>query len=273
VPFTGVINFMLIGGSTAFTAGDQFTFDAAYYDGAFWKVVAIGPWSFSVQQIQPVIGPIYYASFKVPFNNGQIAFLITNAWSEFYMTPDSNAYNAAGEDYFDNMYYDGPADGTDYLVNLALETQHGVVTDPNPSYSYEWLNGTTVETQTGEHFPVNLIPFGTLQLVNELDVNGNIVYQNGIPQQYYSFTVGTNDPLDTATPYLGTYIELRVEQNTQYNPRAGAVMSDSFITVDLGVPPGYTPAPTDFISPPPAPGPTPAPNPGPTETETTVPGQ
>jgi hypothetical protein len=250
VPFVGEIEFTILQGTIPFVAGDQFTFFSSYDSGATWKITAIGPWTFSVQMTSPTISQLWYAKFKVPFNNNQISFIIENSWSDFYMTQDPYSYSSADEDYLDLFYFDGPADGTDYCVNLNLETQHGVVTDPEPNV----------------HFPIQYSPIGTLQLVNDLDLDGNIQYLNGAPLQFYQFLA------NPATASLGSYIELRVEQNAQYNSRAGTVMADSFVVVDLGSPPEYTPAPTPAPTPTSGtPAPTPAPSPSTQTEDVTIP--
>lgn len=158
-------------------------------DGDVWEVTAIGPWKFQVQQTVPALGPLYYASFKIPFDNGKIAFTIDGDWTPYYLLTDPGSYaGLLGQAH----------DVSDFLVNLDLKTQHGVLTDPVPS----------------NHAPMQLIQFGKIK---------KAVNEHG---EYYTFVLDN-------IPKKNTYVELRIEQNAQYNPHVSVTATDFLSIVQI----------------------------------------
>ena len=167
--------------------------------GDVWKVVATGPWSFSVQKNGT--GPIWFTNFKETFNNGEISFIIDRTWIEYYLIPDGDTYSIF------------PLDPTDFMVGLNLTTEHGVVIDPSPPLHRPMefvIDGFLVEVDS-QQVVIPEQPIGTVQQVIESGITGD--------QPYYTFTL-------TSTPLRGTYVELRVEQTGQLNPWFHASFSD-----------------------------------------------
>jgi len=181
-------------------------------DGDIYLIAAVGPWLFLVQKILPTLEPkLAYASFKQVFDNGAISFQIDRQWTPYYMVPDNNTYSSYTEAY--NLYPFINNDPTDYLVNLDLKTEHGVMSDP---------------TSDGRHFPVELISIGkiiknrdqtlTNQISAVVDSNGITIYPD-FKADYYEFVL--ND-----IPIRGTYYEIRVEQNNGLNPTVRTTIWD-----------------------------------------------
>jgi hypothetical protein len=186
-------------------------YDAAA-DGDIYLVAAVGPWLFTVQKIFPTLSTsVTYASFKDVYDDGQLSFQIDRAWTPYYMVPDNNTYTSYTEAF--NLYPFIVNDPTDYLVNLGLKTEHGVVTDPLPD---------------GRHFPVELQSIGKItkkrdqgltdKLSAIIDSTGATIYPD-FKGDYYEFVL--ND-----IPIRGTYYELRVEQNGGFNPIVRATVFD-----------------------------------------------
>lgn len=89
-----------------------------------------------------------------------------------------------------NQGLSAPPDPTEFQLNVSLMTEHGVITDPNPPFSAPIQN-----------------TFG--KIFQQSDVNG----------LYYVFQLAN-------TPNRGTYIELRIDQNDQYNQSVACHMVD-----------------------------------------------
>jgi hypothetical protein len=156
-----------------------------------WTVTAISDKVTNVTgSINGDSGKAYY---RQRYDNGKIAFTIKNTYLPYYMTPDNPTsgpdvgktatYSDVDFNMFNVFTFGGSRDTQDYLVNLNLTSTHGISDDFN--------------TQPTSYFddPVDVVPFGNI-IVNK--------------DRQYFFEL-------TDTPLLGTVIEFRVEQNTQYN--------------------------------------------------------
>lgn len=181
-------------------------------DGDIYLIAAVGPWLFTVQKIFPTLETkVTYASFKEIYDDGQISFQIDRTWTPYYMVPDNNTYMSHTEAF--NLYPFINNDPTDYLVNLDLKTEHGVVTDPSGD---------------GRHFPIELQSIGKIvkkrdqaltdSLTAIVDSNGATIYPN-FEGDYYEFELNE-------IPIRGTYYEIRVEQNNGFNPTVRATIFD-----------------------------------------------
>lgn len=93
-----------------------------------------------------------------------------------------------------------PSDPTDFQVNLLTATEHGALIDPSPTI----------------HKPVELTPFG---VIKRREIDGK--------SEYYFV-------LDSI-PRVGTYIEFRVDENDQFNPRAGIAITDQVTILSYAV--------------------------------------
>lgn len=164
-------------------------------DGNLWQIVATGLFSASVQQVHPITGPIEQAIINEPFDNGKIAFTLRPSWVEYYFTHDTGSYVA-----YDMLPYDlgEPLDEADFWPSVELKTEHGKVIDPQPPL----------------HGPVQFNPFGELK---QREVNG-------APQ--YIFVLAT-------APSAGSFVELRVEQAKQLNPRLQLSMHEHLRIVQV----------------------------------------
>jgi len=159
--------------------------------GNVWKITAVSFQSVKVQQVLPFVGPVSYAYLNVPFDNGKIQFTLTSNWLPYYFVPDGNSYLTYDLSAFGPELTNRVEDRTDYYVDMSVVTEHGVVVDPAPP----------------THRPVELTSIGKIQ---QTLVNGLPVYQfvlNDIPQR-------------------GKYIELRIEQALQYNPRVNVTIDE-----------------------------------------------
>lgn len=169
--------------------------DVVIYPGAddleTWTITAIADKVMSVTgSINGDSGKAYY---RQRYDNGKIAFTIKNTFLNYYMTPDNPTsgpdvgetatYSDVDFNMFNVFTFAGSRDTQDYLINLNLTSTHGISDDFN--------------TQPTSYFddPVSVVPFGNIIVTKD--------------RQYF-FEL-------TDTPLLGTVIEFRVEQNTQYN--------------------------------------------------------
>lgn len=167
-------------------------------DGDYWRVTAIGPWSFKVQKNET--GQIWFAYFKSVFDNGQISFIIDKVWSDYYLVLDSNTYDPL---------LSPPGDVTDFLVDRTIVTEHGVVVDPVPPKHRPMEFVMNAVDIGGEHYPSFTI--GRVKQITETMISG--------PANYYAFVLDE-------VPGRGTYVELQVEQNGQLNPWVNANIKD-----------------------------------------------
>ena len=167
-------------------------------DGYTWEIKSNGFFSATVQQLTPIVGPIENAYLNEAFDNGKIAFELKAPWTEYYFINGSNSYVAYDLLPYDESLYDGPPDEADFWPDVDAKTQYGVTSDPLPPV----------------HAPIQLVALGELRqrLVN------------GAPQ--YIFELYT-------TPPRGSYVELRIEQAKQLNPRLQLVMHESLNIVQL----------------------------------------
>lgn len=183
-----------------------------------WTIRALSQYLFSVTgsisgqlpNISPLGGTTdYKALYGRRFDNGKIAFTIKNTFQAYYMTPDMDDYASIDLSLFDVFLYNGARDYTDFLPNLGIQTEHGVITDPNPPL----------------HNPVELTPFGKIKLVAE--TNNAITPPKS--QQYYVFEF--NEP-----PARGTLVELRAEQNDQFNTMVSVDIDENIRLLERYIP-------------------------------------
>lgn len=187
---------------TSKAAMDSIAIDVSATNGDVWQITAVGMWKFTVQKITPTLGPIEYASFKQPFDNGEIAFTIDRTWSDYYLTQDPNGYPTYDLDLYSFFPYSGTLEATNFFPSLETRTEHGVVVDPSPP----------------NYAPVELVPFGKVKKKIEVTAFGDM--------DYYVFEL--ND-----IPARGAYVELRIEQNNQFNPRVHCAIEDQVNFTDL----------------------------------------
>lgn len=171
--------------------------DVSTVNGDIWEISAIGNWNFKVQQVYPVISAIDYAYFKLPFNNGRISFTIEPTWFDYYLSQDPNSYEPL---------IGIPNDRTHFLVNLFVRTEHGVIVDPVPSI----------------HAPVEMISFGKIEKVKDDSLN----ITADIDKEYYRFVLNSIPP-------RGTYIELKIEQQSQFNHWFNMNITDSLVITQV----------------------------------------
>ena len=179
-------------------------------DGEKWTMLAIAPNALSVTG--SITGNSGKAFYRKRYDNGKIAFTIKTTFLPYYMVPDNPqpplpsppvgdtaTYSDIDFDLFNVFTFAGSRDTQDYLINLNLSSTHGISDDFN--------------SQPISYFddPVDLTPFGTISV----DKN----------KKYY-FEL-------TDTPPLGSVIEFRIEQNTQYNTWVQVQMKETLIINDI----------------------------------------
>ena len=112
---------------------------------------------------------------------------------------DTATYSDVEYDLFNVFTFAGSRDTQDYLINLNLTATHGVADDFN--------------SQPISYFddPVDLSPFGTISVDKD---------------RLYYFELTDTQP-------LGSVLEFRIEQNTQYNTWVEVHMTESLIINDI----------------------------------------
>jgi hypothetical protein len=183
-------------------------------DGNVWTLTAVGFQTLQVQQTAPTVGPIEYAYLNRRFDNAKIAFTLKNTWLDYYFVQDANSYIAYDVTLYDLEPHGEPLDAADFWPSLDIKTEHGVVDDPVPPL----------------HAPV--------ELVEDIDLGASIVTRRiGIIEQVAVATlVGSATKYQFVlddVPRRGTYIEVRVEQARQHNPRANVSIVDQFTMIEL----------------------------------------
>lgn len=136
--------------------------------------------------------------------NGEFEITVVNSSTFTYRVNSDAAASATG-----TMYASAQLDPTHFFVNLLVETEHGVVTDPNPPI----------------HAPVTMmysstVPLGIITKVSEYNP------ATETNEDYYQFVM-------SEIPPFGSYIELRIEQQNQYNPWAEFSLSECLQIVDI----------------------------------------
>lgn len=203
-------------------------------DGSQWQIVADGFQSVTVQQIFPIVGPIEHAVINIRFDNGKIAFTLKNTWLDYYFVQDSDSYIAYDVSMLDLEQYGEPLDAADFWPSLELRTEHGVVTDPLPPLHDPVL--FTGIFQTSEVAGYDMVPYE----LEEYDSDGNVseyIRPLGVIRQVLVDTLQGPKPtyefyLDSIPP-RGTYIEVRLEQARQYNPRVNVSITEAFAFIEV----------------------------------------
>jgi len=214
-------------------------------DGNTWLIKASGYQSVTVQQILPITGPIEHAAINIPFDNGKIAFKFKNTWLDYYFVQDSDSYIAYDISMFELEHYGEPLDSADFWPSLELKTEHGVIADPvSPLHAPVEFIGIFQSSNIAGY---DLVPYD----LDEYDADGNVseyIRPLGVIRQVQVSTLQGLKPTYEfyfdRIPVRGTYIEIRVEQARQYNPRVNVSILDVF---------GFTEI-TDVIGPGPGPG-------------------
>lgn len=166
--------------------------------GSIWQLVADGLFSLTVQQVHPITGPIEHAIINEPFDNGKIAFTLRAPWVEYYLSSGPTSYVAYDMTLFDDDFYEGPPDEADFWPGNNIKAMYGQPIDPLPPL----------------HPPVKFNPFGELK---QRSVGGK-------PQFLFEFATA---------PSQGSFVELRVEQAKQLNPRLQLSMHEKLTIVQL----------------------------------------
>lgn len=181
-------------------------------DGEVWTITAIAPKVLKVTG--SITGESGKAFYRKRYDNGKIAFTIKNTFLSYYMVPDNPqpplpsppvgdtaTYSDFDFSLFNIFTFAGSRDTQDYLINLNLSSTHGIADDFN--------------SQPISYFddPVDITPFGRITVDKD--------------RQYY-FEL-------TDTPALGSILEFRVEQNTQYNTWVQVELKESLIINDINL--------------------------------------
>lgn len=154
-----------------------------------WALTAVSDYVLKVQKVSPLSTTTAFAYLNQPFDNGEISFTLSAPWVAYYFDLQTGSYLAAiDQANGDFLTYNWLYDQADFYSALDIKTEHGVLDDPTPPV----------------HAPVLFNTIG--HVMQRLDGT------------YYL------QLLDI--PPRGTYIEVRVEQNQQYNPRANAGMDE-----------------------------------------------
>jgi hypothetical protein len=155
-----------------------------------WKITAIGPKKFEVQKIGSLIKE--YAYYNKSFDNGELSFLITNTWVDYFITEENGSY----------LTYDLSAIG----INTAeFKIDHA---DHFPSLA------TTVSRANPLSTAYDLAPYGEIK--RQVDSTGNQAF-------FFEFY---------EMPKNGMLIEFRVEQAEQYNQHVHAAVSEKIKFLD-----------------------------------------
>lgn len=181
-------------------------------DGEVWTVYAIGPKILTVKG--SITGDSGKAIYRQRYDNGQIAFTIGNTYLPYYMIPDNPqpplpsppvgataTYSDLDFDLFNLFTFAGSRDTQDYLINLNLTSTHGISDDFN-SQAISYFDD-----------PVDLSPFGRITVNKD--------------RQYF-FELTDTQP-------LGSVLEFRIEQNTQYNTWVQVDLRESLMINDINL--------------------------------------
>lgn len=190
-------------------------------DGTVFTITALTPLYFQVQQTAPVMGPITYATFGVPYSANQmttgvsnyidgtwklngarslnafpslLAFTIDGSWIDYYLTQDGNNYDSFTLNLPFFTQISAPIDATDYLPDLSIQTERGYITEQ-------------YDPAAALHDGMQFSTFGQVLMQETTVPTGQ--------QLEYTFVFNSIPPLNT-------YIEFRVEQAGQYNQIANA---------------------------------------------------
>jgi hypothetical protein len=174
-------------------------------DGMSWKLTAANLFTLAVQRQTPTVGPIEYVYVNEPYSNGYISFTLRAPWVEYYLTHGVGSYVAFDMSLYDDEEYDRPADEADIWPDPAIKTKLGQPYDPLPPL----------------HAPVQFIAVGELK---QREING---------QPQYIFQLFD-------VPPQGTFVELRIEQAKQLNPRLQLGMRERLNIIQMAGSSGST---------------------------------
>ena len=167
-------------------------------DGMSWRLTAVNLFTLAVQRQTPTVGPVEYVYVNEPYSNGYLSFTLRAPWVEYYLSHGVGSYVAFDMSLYDDEEYDRPADEADLWPDPAIKTKLGQPYDPLPPM----------------HGPVEFIAVGELK---QRDIDGKPQY---IFQLY-------------DVPPQGTFVELRVEQAKQLNPRLQLGMRERLSIIQL----------------------------------------
>ena len=167
-------------------------------DGNIWQLVANGLFSMTVQQVHPITGPIEQAIINEPFDNGKIAFTLRSPWVEYYLSSGLSSYIAYEMLPYDDEHFDSPPDAADFWPGNDIKTMYGQSIDPLPP-----------------RHPA--VAFNALGELKQRSISGK-------PQYIFEFY---------SVPPQGSFVELRVEQSKQLNPRLQLSMHEKLTIVQL----------------------------------------
>jgi hypothetical protein len=157
--------------------------------GDVWLLTAVSDYVLKVQKISPTNSEPTFAYLNQAFDNGELSFTMTAPWVAYYFDLQTGSYLAAIDvPNGDYLTYNWLYDQADFFPDVNVVTEHGVVSDPVPP----------------KHDPV---------LYNTI---GHV--KQRLDGTYYLQLL--------SIPPRGTYIEVRVEQSLQYNPRANTGMDE-----------------------------------------------
>lgn len=208
-------------GTVKATLSDIFIYPSQA-DGAIWTMTAVGFQTLAVQQQYPIVGPVEYAYLNQRFDNGLIAFTLTNPWAEYYFVQDDDSYLVYDASWFDLASLTLPNDQADFWPSKHLVTEHGVVTDPNPDLHHPVEIGSFVGLSENDPYDIHIFddyPFDydeTSTFLRPIGVVRQVLVDTLLGEKP-SYELYLND-----VPRRGTYIEVRIEQARQYNPRVNA---------------------------------------------------
>ena len=101
--------------------------------GDVWTLTASSHWTFNVQKTTPLNSTITSASFKTPYNDGVLSFIIDRTWANYYVT-DTESYYSYFIEQDANSYvgYDmlplgisDTYDQTEFFSDLSIVSEHG----------------------------------------------------------------------------------------------------------------------------------------------------
>lgn len=167
-------------------------------DGTVYTITAVEPWRFRVQRTFPSIGPIAYADFKIEYVDSEISFIIDRSWTSYQIEQDENSYFSFNLLSFGTDIASS-SDASEFFSNLSISKEHGFVDDLL-------------------HHPVKYKTLGTVKRNLKQTLIGE--------QEYYTFE------LDTPPPRW-TYVELRIDQEGQYNQWVGTSIHEEIKFTDL----------------------------------------
>lgn len=194
-------------------------------DGETWYVKAITPWKFIVTRSSDP-DAFWYGDFRTQFEHPAVSFVIDREWSDYYLVPDDNSYDALDVDSFDAYTFIGTQDNSDPLLDLTLTSAHGTNgippvelvmsgdADVGGGFDVEPFDLTSSQFDYPDPYYREPMKLGKIKQLTQPGVDGT-------PQPYYAFVL--ND-----IPVRGTYVELRVEQNGQLNPWINATFQEDW---------------------------------------------